>query len=265
MPYAVQMLHAQGVIVGRLSRISPLDLFMLVLALFSVGLLLYAYLGNVSDEAMLRVFRVDLGMCAIFALEFGWRWRRAGWSPRFLGRNWYEILGMVPVTHPALRSFRLLRVIRIIVVVARIGKAADRALGEQFTIRLLTRFSATIVAAIKRPITVAVLDEVVDVLQTGHYTQNLARALEENRDELQSMVLEKLRQDPTAGRLSVLPFHDRIVDLVSDTTLRVMFEVLEDPRTDELVADILRENLNQIRVAVSNRAPEGSLSATLGS
>ncbi len=247
------MLHARGVLTGRLSRISRLDLFMLVVAVFSVVLLLYAYLGDVSRQTAVRVFRIDVGICAIFAVEFGWRWHRTGWSRQFLGRNWYEILGMIPVSHPALRSFRLLRVVRVAVVVARIGKATDRALGEQFTIRLLTRFSSSIIETIKRPVTVAVLDEVVAVLQTGHYTQNLARVLQENRRELQAMVLEKLKHDPTTGRLAVLPFHDRIVGLVSETTLRVIFEVLEDPRTDELVADILRENIEQIRTAVQAR------------
>ncbi|MDQ3275788.1 MAG: ion transporter [Actinomycetota bacterium] len=245
--------HARGVIVERLARISRLDLFMLVLALFSVCLLLWIFLADVDPETQVRAFRVDVAICVVFALEFGWRWRLAGWRRDFIARNWYEVLGMIPVSHPALRSFRLLRVVRVVVVLARLGKGVDRAFGEQYTIRLLARFSDTIVEAVKRPITVAVLDEVGDVLKAGHYTKNLAEALAENRSELQEMVLEKLRQDPLTGRFRVLPFHDRLVDLVSETTMRVMFEVLEDPRTDELVADILRENVEQIRLAVRNK------------
>lgn len=240
-------------IVERLARISRLDLFMLVLALFSVCLLLWVFLADIDPETQVRAFRVDVAICVVFALEFGWRWRLAGWRRDFIARNWYEVLGMIPVSHPALRSFRLLRVVRVVVVLARLGKGVDRAFGEQYTIRLLARFSDTIVEAVKRPITVAVLDEVGDVLKAGHYTKNLAEALAENRSELQEMVLEKLRQDPLTGRFRVLPFHDRLVDLVSETTMRVMFEVLEDPRTDELVADILRENVEQIRLAVRNK------------
>src|SRR5262249_35622281 len=105
----------------------------------------------------------------------------------------------------------------------------------------------------KQPITVAVLDEGASVLQSGTYTRNIAAALEENREQLKQMVAEKIRDDPTAGRIQGLPFHDRISGTASDTTLRVIFELLADPRharADERVADLLRDNLTQLRQAV---------------
>jgi voltage-gated potassium channel len=36
-------------------------------------------------------------------------------------------------------------------------------------------------------------------------------------------------------------------------TLRVLKDFLEDPRTDDLMADVLRENLQQIRAAVREK------------
>jgi voltage-gated potassium channel len=94
---------------------------------------------------------------------------------------------------------------------------------------------------------------VADVLRTGHYTRNIAAAIEENRLELKQMVAEKIRDDPTAGRIYLVPFHDRLIEQVSDTTLRVILEILGDPRTDELVSDMLRDNITQIRQAVRER------------
>ena len=226
------------------------DWVMLALALISVGLLGYLLVADVSPTTARWIFVVDYLICAIFAAEFLWRWWASGWDGRFPLRNWYEIIGMVPVSHPALRGFRLLR---IAVIVARAARATDRAFGEQFSIRLVRRFAGAIVQVIKRPITIAVLDEVVDVLQTGHYSRNVARALQENRAELRAMILEKIKEDDQAGRLSVLPFHDDIVLGVADVVLRVLHEVLTDPRTDELVADLLRENVEQIRTAVRGR------------
>ena len=70
------------------------------------------------------------------------------------------------------------------------------------------------------------------------------------------MVAEKIRDDPTAGRLYLVPFHDRIIETASETTLRVILEVLADPRTDELVSDMLRDNITQIRAAVRARQDE---------
>src|SRR3546814_7200521 len=105
-------------------------------------------------------------------------------------------------------------------------------------------------------VTIAVLDEVADVLGRGTYTRNISRALRENETHLREMLFEKMRQDPKAGRLSRLPFYKDISEALVDAGFRIVEEVLADPRTDALVADVLRENLQQIRSAVIvNNAP----------
>ena len=128
-----------------------------------------------------------------------------------------------------------------------------RGIREPFVIRTINRASERVVDIIKRPITIAVLDEVADVLRAGHYTQNVAAALEENHQQIKDMIAEKIKEDPAAGHISLFPFHDRIIEQASETTLRVILEVLADPRTDELVSDLLRDNITQIRQAVRER------------
>lgn len=145
-------------------------------------------------------------------------------------------------------------VIAVAVLAGLIGRFfVRRGRREPLVVRLINRTSDRIVEAVKQPITVAVLDEVAAVLQTGHYTRNIASALEENRAELKQMMAEKIKQDPTTGRINFVPFHDRLLEETSETLLRVLLEVLADPRTDELVADMLRDNLAQIRRAVRDR------------
>lgn len=234
-------------------RIDTLDWLMLALAVTSVVLLAWESWGGVDAAQRALIVRIDLAICAIFAAEFLWRWRREAWRRDYLWRNWYEILGMIPVATPALRAFRLFRIVRIVLLLARFGRAADRALGDEFTYRLVNRFRDTIVDSISGAVTIRVLDEVADVLGRGTYTRNVSRALAENQRELRGMVLEKLRLDPKAGRLSRLPFYTDIVESVIDAAMRVMEEMLNDPRTDELVADVLRENLTQIRAAVAEK------------
>lgn len=154
----------------------------------------------------------------------------------------------------AISLWILAGLIVLAVLAALVGRLLiRRGLREPFVVRWINRASDRVVDAIKRPLTIAVLDEVADVLRTGHYTRNIAAALEENRLELKQMVAEKIRDDPTAGRIYLLPFHDRLIEQVSDTTLRVIFEILADPRTDELVSDMLRDNITQIRQAVRAR------------
>ena len=109
---------------------------------------------------------------------------------------------------------------------------------------------------LKRPLTIIVLDEVSAVIRTGHYTKNISDALLENHDELKAMVAEKVRADPNVRLVSRLPGYDTAVSEISETVLRVIVEMLSDPRTDELVSDLLRNNLEQIRQAVRNRDHE---------
>lgn len=230
--------------------VTVVDWLMLLLAVVSVALLVWITFFDVSDTWTRRVVTADYVICAVFAVEFVWRWRRSGMGWRFLRSYWYEVLGMVPLSDPAFRSFRL---IRVVVILARLGRAADRAFGDRATAYVVSRFAETIVEVIRRPVTVAVMDEVSAVLQTGHYTRNIGLALEENRAELDQMIVELIREDRHLGRLRFVPFHDDVVRLVSDTVFRLVNQVLADPRTDELIADALRENIVQMRQSVRGK------------
>lgn len=227
--------------------VRTIDWVMVGLALVSIGLLLYVVLVDVSTQVEQRVYYIDTAICAVFAIEFISRWRREGGGWRFAAKRWYEILGMIPVAHPALRSLRLFRVV---VLVIRLVRASDRVFGAGFTYRLVARFTEPIVLAIKKPITVAVLDEVVDVLETGNYPKNIANSLEANREELRGIISEKLREDQFAGSLKRLPFHDEVVSSVVDTAFRVVLEVLRDDRVDDFIAGVVDENRAQIRESV---------------
>jgi hypothetical protein len=161
---------------------------------------------------------------------------------------------MTALRHLSTTSVVLLAVAALIVLsvlAAFVGRTlVRRGLREPFVVRLINRASGNIVDVIKQPITVAVLDEVAEVLKAGHYTRNIASALRENQEELKQMFAEKIKEDPTGRHIGLLPFHDRLINEASETTLRVLLEVLADPRTDELVSDLLRDNVNQIRAAV---------------
>jgi hypothetical protein len=131
-----------------------------------------------------------------------------------------------------------------------------RGLHTPWAIRRINRLTKWLVDLIKRPITVAVLDEVSQVLESGHYTKNISDALVENHDALVALVAEKVRNDPSSRVISHVPGFDSIVHQVSETTLRVLIEMLGDPRMDGLVSDLIRNNLEQIKDAVRERRAE---------
>ena len=229
------------------------DWLMLLLAVVSVGLLVWITFWEVDPATERSVVRADYVICGIFALEFLWRWRRSRMGWRFVRSYWYEVLGMIPLSHPAFRSFRLLR---IVVILARLGRAADRAFGDRATGYVVERFADTIVGVIRRPVTVAVLDEVIAVIQTGNYTRHIASAIDENRAELDALILELIRQDQATGKLKYVPFHDDVVRLVADTVLRIAEGALADPRVHELISDAIRESATELRANVRARMHE---------
>jgi voltage-gated potassium channel len=233
--------------VESLRRRRIADLVIVALAVVSVGLLVYSALADLSDQQQWTIFYIDLGICVVFLAEFLASWRIAGWHVSYLWRNWYDVISMIPAAYPTFVEGTWTRLLWGIVILARVGRAADRLFGERVTAAVTSRIVVAVVDTIRFPITVAVLEEVAAVLQAGRYTENLAAALRENEPEIKAMVRETLKDDPLTGRITWVPFHDRLVDTVSETTMRVIYEVLRDPRTEELISDVLRENILQLR------------------
>lgn len=166
--------------------------------------------------------------------------------------DWLEGLSTLQVLLFALALLFALSVAAAVVgaLLVRMGMRRPTVVARASTL------AERVLNLVKRPLTLVVLDEVAAVIQTGHYTRNISDALKENHDDLKALVAEKVRQDPNARLIGRLPGYDTIVGEVTETTLRVLIEMLDDPRTDELISDLLRNNLDQIKEAVRMRAHE---------
>lgn len=235
----------------RLRRsVGAADWLMLALALLSVAMLVYETWGPVTPEQRAQIFLADYVIIAIFAVEFVFRWVKDDRPRTFPLRYWYEVLGMIPVAHPAIRGFRLFRIVRIVVILSRFGRAADRAFGDEFTYRLLNRFKAVIVDAMSGAITLRVLEETAQVLEKGTYAQNLADALEARGEEMLALAIEKVKADPEVGAVRHLPFFEPVVAASSRVTQRIAIDLLRDDRMEAILRDIIRSNVAQIQAAV---------------
>lgn len=229
------------------------DWFMLLLAVVSIGLLVWIWFFDVSESTTDRVIVADTVICGIFLLEFLVRWRRSGLGARFPVLYWYELVGMIPAAVPLPVNdawARLFRLVRVFVVASRLARAADRAFGDRASAYVVGRFSNAIVGAIRKPVTVAVLDEVIAVVQTGNYATHVAAAIEENRSELDALIVDLIKADATTRRFRYVPFHDEIVRMVSDTVFRIVNGALADPRVHELISDAIRVSAVDLRANV---------------
>ncbi|QBR92710.1 hypothetical protein [Nocardioides euryhalodurans] len=164
--------------------------------------------------------------------------------------QWLESLSTLQVLLLVLAVTFGLSVLAVIVgaVLVRLG------MRRPAVVEWASQLAERVFTLVKRPLTIVVLDEVAAVLRTGHYTENISRAITENHDQLKALIAEKVRQDPNVRLIGKLPGYDAIVGEVTETTLRVVVEMLADPRTDELVSDLLRNNLEQIKQAVRSEA-----------
>lgn len=229
------------------------DWFMLLLAIVSIGLLVWIWFFDVSDTTTHRVIIADTVICGIFLLEFLVRWRRSGLGARFPVLYWYELVGMIPAAVPLPVNdawARLFRLVRVFVVASRLARAADRAFGDRASAYVVGRFSNAIVGAIRKPVTVAVLDEVIAVIRTGNFAAHVAAGIEENRAELDALIVDLIRKDQMTGKLRFVPFSDEIVSMVSDTVFRILNGALEDPRVHELISDVIRVSATDLRANV---------------
>jgi voltage-gated potassium channel len=236
-----------------------LDWSLLVLAGVSVALNLWFLLGpeppyaGTDDDWHHALLVTDLVVCAVFALAICFRWLRFRIGRIYLIRHWWEVPALFPFILPGVDSREWLMWIVLAARVARLADRTDNIFGDRFTAALVRHFADPIVDVIKRPITVAVLDEVSDVIKKGTYATNMRRAIDENHAELEAMILELIKEDRTAGRLRFVPFHDEIVRSSTDTVFRIIDRALDDPRTTELISDIIRTSTEQVRRAVREK------------
>jgi hypothetical protein len=236
-------------------RGTVLDWTLLALAAVSVALNAWflfgpqpPYTGSQADwhHALLAV---DSAICLVFLVSICLRWLRFRIGRAYLVRHWWEIPALFPFTVPDLDDRHWLLWIVLVARAARLADRTDNIFGDRFTAVLVKRFADPIVDVIRRPVTVAMLDEVAEVLRKGTYAANVKHAIDENRAEIEAMVLQLVKEDRATRRMRFVPFHDEIVRSSTDTVLRIVDRALEDPRTSELISDIIRNSLVQVREA----------------
>jgi len=87
------------------------DISFSILALLSVGLLLYEL---DHPEAMPITFSIDFCIAMVFLVEYIFSTIKASRKLKYALSHWYDLLSSLPVPFSAVRMFRTLRLIRMI-------------------------------------------------------------------------------------------------------------------------------------------------------
>ena len=211
---------------------------------------------HVPHHTVLRqaIYDTDLAISVLLGLAILWRWMRFRIGRRYLRARLWEVPALFPFIVPVVGHWQIVLWLVLLCRIARVVDRTDSYFGDKIIAALIEHFSAPIVDAIKRPITIAVMDEVIDVIRMGTYAENVRDALDENHTELEALILDLVKRDPTTSKLKYVPFHDEIVKLTADTVLRIVDGALQDPRTTELISDVLRNSAQQLRHALHSGA-----------
>ncbi len=233
-----------------------LDIGMLFLALFSIGLLAIEWfwptLFFTDPERQIRfLIYVDYGICLIFFVEFIGRWYVFGWKLNFLKYNWYDILGMIPFSHPALRSFRLLRLIRIFVLISRLKRGIDRLKGDGFFLSFLRKYKRVIVELITDAVIIQVIGVIETILQKGHYQRVIKKALSKNEDSVKQLIREKLAQNKKVSQLQKLPFASQITESILNDSYDLVVGIVDSKEFDLIMKEILQDLLVSMKTEVA--------------
>ncbi len=107
-------------------RLKVIDIAMAGLAIFALCLLAASIIFELTPEQEELFGWIDLGVCAIFITELGFRFHNAPSKRRCLRESWADILGSIPTTEMEMRVIRGFRVFRVgrAARVARVAKAA---------------------------------------------------------------------------------------------------------------------------------------------
>lgn len=119
------------------------DLLLVVLAVASVGFLLYEETHAVSAARRFDLALADFVIALIFLADFLWDLWHAPDKKKYWREHWYELLASIPFESPVFEALRGLRVLRIVQVV-RIIRASThlhrvtQSLFTDLTLRLVT-------------------------------------------------------------------------------------------------------------------------------
>lgn len=103
------------------------EIALTLLAILSVGLLVYEFSAELAAHEIKWLYRVDVAIALIFLADFLAGMYLSKNRRRYWRHNWYLLLASIPISEgifQALRALRILRIVRILRVLTRIKKMA---------------------------------------------------------------------------------------------------------------------------------------------
>lgn len=241
------------------------DWTFVALALASVVLLIADEILSRTDalsaDSRKILIQIDLGICVLFFVEFLVRLIRAERRWHFVKSHWYDIIGMIPASHPALRGFRLVRLVRIFVLGSRFVRATNRTFGAMTFEAVVRRFSDILVEIVSDAVILKNLDVLAPGLVRARFAERIGDALAKNRQQVSQLVRRSMAQHATGKRLIRMPGVRNLVDAAETAVVDSIIESLRSNELNFVIQEATQEVLDELKkqVAVREYAQQSGL------
>lgn len=222
-------------------KITLVDVVMIALALVSLGLLIYDEVYRPPAVIHQRIIWADYAIIGIFAIEYIIRLLQAKDKMQFIKSRWYDLIGMVPVSHPLFRSFRFARLFRIVVLGSRLVRATDRSLGEAWVRNRVQKYQAAFVEELTDPIVLAVLGVAEKSVSKGHFGSAVANGLRSKREALLARIDAQLKESGTMNLLLKIPGLGHELEKIPGRVLDNMIETVGSKEIDDTIQAVIAE------------------------
>jgi hypothetical protein len=232
------------------------DWVLLALAAIDILLLVardvYAeFLPGIVETAIIAV---DLGILAIFAIEFLLEAKQASNRLAYVRNHWYEVVGMIPIAHWGVRIFRLVRMLRIYVVKRYpLEEAPERDWSYALVRGLIMHYKSVLVEEITDPIVVTSIDMLHGPMTRARWAGAVGDSLEDHRENIHIIVEDNLEQDRRLASMLRTRTGQRIVHQVTDATLDSVIHTLESDELNEVIGESVGEILEELKERVKEK------------
>ena len=204
-----------------------------------------------AGEILYWFIVADVAICGLFAIEFFARMRGQPSKWAYTKSRWYDVLGMIPVSHPMFRGFRLVRLVRIAVITSRLVRATNRSFGELLVESTVRRFRDTLVDVIGGAVVVRGIDMVQPWLVRARFAEQIGEAMEDKRADIHRMVQDSMRQLP-GGRVLVERPIRGLVERAESAAVQAVIDVLRSAELNRVVQQSTANVLAELRTSIAS-------------
>ena len=229
-------------------KIRWLDIVMIILAAFSVLLLILESVVSLSEQQRLIIIYADLTIVAVFIFEFVYNMRKQESKVDYVIERWYDIIGMIPAAHPVFRGFRLFRIFRVVIIASRFLRTLDLTFGRNILFRILNKYKNLIVDELYQLITIRSLDMIKDMVGQTDYSNSARKVLVRRQDEINDMLVEKMDKYVQPGWIAGNFLYKKVRDQSSNLFTNVVIDTLEDERINDILVEVITEVMEDIKL-----------------